>query len=123
MTNKLTVLLLIAQFFLGLVESAAGDMFGSGANTFDIEFVPIGNPGNPADTTGDPNPAGSVAYSYRIGKFEISEQMIDKANTVGGLGITQGHPRPRQAGHFGELERGGPVRQLAQHEHRQPAGL
>ena len=30
--------------------------FGSGANTFNIEFVPIGNPGNPADTTGNPNP-------------------------------------------------------------------
>ena len=29
------------------------------------------------------------AYTYRIGKFEISEQMIDKANALGGLGITK----------------------------------
>jgi len=30
-----------------------------------------------------------VPYSYRIGKYEISEQMIDKANALGGLGITK----------------------------------
>ncbi|NDB96396.1 MAG: DUF5011 domain-containing protein, partial [Verrucomicrobia bacterium] len=34
--------------------------FGSGTNQFSIDFVTIGNPGNPADTTGNPNPAGSV---------------------------------------------------------------
>jgi hypothetical protein len=71
------------------VDRACADTFGSGANTFDIEFVGIGNPGNTADTTGNPNPAGSVPYSYRMGKFEISEQMIDKANALGGLGITK----------------------------------
>ena len=65
------------------------DTFGSGANSFDIEFVTIGQPGNPADTTGDPNPAGAVPYEYRIGKYEISEQMIDKANALGALGITK----------------------------------
>jgi hypothetical protein len=35
---------------------------------------PTGQLPNPADTTGSPNPAGSVPYSYRIGKHEISEQ-------------------------------------------------
>ena len=65
------------------------DTFGSSANRFDIEFVTIGDPGNPADTTGNPNPAGSVSYAYRIGKYEISEQMIDNANSLGGLGITK----------------------------------
>jgi formylglycine-generating enzyme required for sulfatase activity len=61
--------------------------FGSGVNSFSMEFVPIDNPGNPADTTGVPNPAGSVDYSYKMGKFEISEEMINKANLLGGLGI------------------------------------
>lgn len=73
------------------------DTFASGANTFNIDFVTIGNPGNAADTTGDPKPAGSVAYAYRIGKFEISEQMIDTANTLGGLNIskdTRGADKP-----------------------------
>jgi formylglycine-generating enzyme required for sulfatase activity len=68
---------------------ARGDTFGNGVNTFTIEFVTIGNAGNAADTTGTPNPAGSVAYIFRMGQFEISEQMINKANAEGALGITK----------------------------------
>ncbi len=68
-------------------SSAHADTFGSGVNSFEIEFVPIGSPGNPPDDF--PNPAGAVPYIYRIGKYEISEQMIDKANALGGLGITK----------------------------------
>ncbi len=67
---------------------SSADVFGSGANSFSIEFVTIGNPGNPPDTTGSPSPAGSVPYAYRIGKYEISRDMIEKANAEGGLGIT-----------------------------------
>ena len=63
-----------APSFAGVVT------FGSGANQFSMEFVTIGNPGNAADTTGDPNPAGAVAYEYGIGKFEVSEDMITKYN-------------------------------------------
>ena len=81
--------ILAAVVGISFADRAAADTFGSGANTFNIEFVTIGNPGNAADTTGSPNPAGSVPYTYRMGKFEISEQMIDKANAVGGLGITK----------------------------------
>ena len=69
-------------------NAAYSDTFGSLSNTFDIEFVTIGNPGNVADTMGAPNPAGKVDYVYRIGKYEISEDMINKANAEGGLGIT-----------------------------------
>lgn len=58
---------------------ARADTFGSGARAFQIEFVSIGSPGNVADVTGTPNPAGRVAYPYRIAKFEISEAIIDKA--------------------------------------------
>jgi formylglycine-generating enzyme required for sulfatase activity len=53
-----------------------------------MEFVTIGNPNNAADTTGSPNPAGSVAYIYNIGKYEVSRDMITKANSAGSLGIT-----------------------------------
>jgi len=62
--------------------------FGSGANAFTMDFVTIGNPGNVADTTGSPNPAGSVAYIYNIGKYEVSRDQIAKANLAGSLGIT-----------------------------------
>lgn len=76
--------------------------FGSGANQFQMTFVPIGNPGNPPDTTGNPNPAGSVAYLYAMGKYEVSREIIDKANAAAGLGIllnsmtfVSGGPRPK----------------------------
>lgn len=71
----------------GLGPRATADAFGSGANSFEIEFVTIGSPGNPPDA--NPNPAGAVPYTYRIGKFEVSERMVDAANALGGLGITQ----------------------------------
>jgi formylglycine-generating enzyme len=82
-------LVLSSLLVAALSNCALADTFGSGANTFNIDFVTIGNPGNAADTTGNPNPAGKVLYAFRVGKFEISEQMIDKANTLGGLGITK----------------------------------
>ncbi|MDC0936620.1 SUMF1/EgtB/PvdO family nonheme iron enzyme, partial [Pirellulales bacterium] len=75
---------------------ADADIFGSGANQFQIEFVPIGDPGNLADTTGDPNPAGAVDYIYRMGKYEISEQMIDKANAAGGMDLPHANLGPNQ---------------------------
>ena len=62
--------------------------FGSGANAFSIDFVQIGNPGNAPDTTGNPNPAGSVEYIYNMGKYEISRGQIEKANLAAVLGIT-----------------------------------
>ncbi len=71
-------------------QARAGVMtFGSGGNTFNMEFVAIGNAGNADDTTGAPNPAGSVAYAYNMGKYEVSEDMITKFNASQTLQITQ----------------------------------
>jgi hypothetical protein len=87
---KRNLLLVLGGLCLAVFQSALNaraDTFGSGANSFEIDFVSIGNPGNPPDA--NPNPAGAVPYSYRIGKYEVSEQMIDKANALGGLGITK----------------------------------
>lgn len=69
------------------VSVANADTFGV-LSPFDIQFVTIGNPSNADDTTGNPNPAGKVDYSYRIGQFEISEAMINSANSNAGLGLT-----------------------------------
>jgi len=69
-------------------QAAIIESFGSGGNQFNMTFVPIGNPGNAPDTTGTPNPAGSVGYNYNMGKYEVSRDMINKANAVGNLGIT-----------------------------------
>jgi hypothetical protein len=65
------------------------DTFGSGANQFSIDFVTIGNPGNAGFPLGAPvHLIGKLDYLYRIGKYEISEDMINRANAAGGLGIT-----------------------------------
>lgn len=62
--------------------------FGPTGNQFTMDFVTIGNPGNAADTTGDPNPAGSVGYTYQMGKFEVSRDMITKFNASQALQIS-----------------------------------
>lgn len=64
------------------------DTFGVGDSQFALGFVTVGNAGNPADTSGQPNPVGSVPYVYRMGAYEVSRDVITKANAAGGLGLT-----------------------------------
>ena len=53
--------------------------FVSAAQAVDIETVHVGNPGNAADSTG----YGAVAYSYRMGTFEVtSTQYTEFLNAV-----------------------------------------
>jgi len=49
-----------------------------------MDFVQIGNAGNAADTTG----YGAVATTFWMGKYEVSRDMIEKANSEGNLGTT-----------------------------------
>ena len=83
--------------------------FGSGDNQFNMEFVTIGSFGNAADTTGDPNPAGAVGYTYGIGKFEVKEDMIEKYNALNpGLQIskdTRGLNKPATSVSWNEAAR------------------
>ncbi|MCH2113944.1 MAG: SUMF1/EgtB/PvdO family nonheme iron enzyme [Pirellulales bacterium] len=81
--------LVVALLLSTYADRAAADMFGNGGNIFDIEFVDIGNAGNAPDASNAANPdlPGAVAYNYRIAKYEVSEDMIGKANYAGGLGI------------------------------------
>lgn len=83
-----TSLLLAAAAAVMLRAHASSDHFGAGDDAFTIEFVPIGSPGNPADATSRLKSAGSVSYEYRMGKYEVSREMIEQANRGGGLGIT-----------------------------------
>jgi formylglycine-generating enzyme required for sulfatase activity len=68
------------------------DIFGTGGNQFEIVFVPVGNPGNAADTS--PAGWGAVPYRYRVGAYEVSRDMITRANNAGGLGITMANLTP-----------------------------
>ena len=86
--RKLLLLSLLALVYQSASAQLVTESFGSGANAFTMDFVTIGNPNNAPDTTGIPNPAGSVAYIYNLGKYEVSRDMIDKANAAGSLGIT-----------------------------------
>jgi hypothetical protein len=87
--NKIIQLTLsLAALAVSAQAQTITQTFGSGANQFQMDFVTIGNPGNAADTSGSPNPAGSVSYIYNIGKYEVSRDMITKANAAGSLGIT-----------------------------------
>jgi hypothetical protein len=91
MFSKMKLILTLTLLALGYQTASAQSLletFGSDANQFSMEFVTIGNPNNAADTTGSPNPVGSVAYVYNIGKYEVSRDMVTKANAAGSLGIT-----------------------------------
>jgi len=52
----------------------------------DIDFVTIGNPGNPGDTRAEANPsgAGAVGYEYQIGKYEVTNGQWDAFVSVAG---------------------------------------
>ncbi|MBM3967277.1 MAG: hypothetical protein FJ308_19770, partial [Planctomycetes bacterium] len=83
--NCLRLVLALLGFGMSAIPVYAGSVtFGTSGNQFTMDFVTIGNPGNAADTTGNPRPAGSVGYTYQIGKFEVSERMIEAYNNAYG---------------------------------------
>ncbi|TWT76077.1 Formylglycine-generating sulfatase enzyme [Posidoniimonas polymericola] len=84
----LLTLILVGLLFVDLLPGASpahADWFGSGEHRFEIPFVTIGAPGNPADTTGAPNPAGRVDYVYQICKYEVPEEAVRSANALSEL--------------------------------------
>ena len=87
--KQLLLSLFSLAFLSGLVSAQTiTQNFGTGANAFTMDFVTIGNPGNPADHTPSPRVIGSVDYVYNLGKYEVSRDMVTKASTAGSLGIT-----------------------------------
>lgn len=77
------VLKLLAILSL-LATPAFADIFGSGANTFTMNFVTIGNAENANDDTG----YGDVGYDYRMGVNEVSRGMIDTYNSLSSPDLT-----------------------------------
>jgi len=63
----------VASAAVVLATVARADVIVHGGTEINMDLVVVAAPGgvaNPADTTGDPNPCGSVGYDYRIGKYE-----------------------------------------------------
>ena len=89
MTYKIRPPLFVLCLFLGLALSAKSETVSLGAEgqSFDLEFVTIGDPRNPPDTLLGLE-RGRVDHAYRIAKFEISREMFDVANTLGELELT-----------------------------------
>ena len=81
----LTVAVLL--FTVTSCNVAIADNFGNGDDEFEIEFVTIGAPSNIGDVDFF-NGTGSLDYVFRIGKFEISREMVEQANSAAALGIT-----------------------------------
>jgi len=77
-TTTLGAVFLAAAVFV-VQPTAQADTFGSGGNTFTLDFVTVGNTNNAADTTG----YGSVTYNYRMGKYEVSQANIENAAASG----------------------------------------
>ena len=89
--NLVSLAFTIVCFALAGSSPLYGDIvtFGSGANQFGMTFVEIGSPNNPDDTTGNPGTAGKVEYTFQMGKYEVSEDMITKFNASQSFEITK----------------------------------
>lgn len=67
------------------------------------ETVPVGNPGNKADSTG----YGAAAYEYRIGKYEVTNaEFREFLNAVAKANTLKLYDR-RMAGEYGGITRSG----------------
>jgi len=83
--NRPRILLAMLAFSIAAValapSGASADEFGSGTNALTMDFVSIGDVGNaPDQSAGRPQGSGAVAYQYRMGTYEVSRTMVEKAN-------------------------------------------
>lgn len=79
---KRTILVVV----VGVLLAAANVASATIVQGIDIDFVTIGNPGNPGDTRPEANPygCGSVDYTYQIGKYEVTNaQWYDFVTAAG----------------------------------------
>ncbi|NBV47181.1 MAG: PEP-CTERM sorting domain-containing protein [Planctomycetia bacterium] len=80
-------------------------MSATAAHAVTIDWVTVGDPGNAADTTGDPNPAGAVADEFRIMKYEwTNSQYVEFLNAVDPDGL---NPQDIYSASMGSNARGG----------------
>ena len=86
---------ILAACILALsATSLHADTFGTGPNTFTIDFVNIGNAGNANDAGAGgglySSPYGGVPYAYGMGTFEILQDQSTKATASGLANVTAG---------------------------------
>ncbi len=73
----------VSRSLVALLLATCSVIGGTAHAQVTIDWVTVGDPGNTADTTGDPNPAGAVADSFQIMKYEFTnQQYTDFLNSV-----------------------------------------
>jgi formylglycine-generating enzyme required for sulfatase activity len=77
---------------VGVLLSVANVASATIIRGINIDFVTIGNPGNPGDTRAEANPygCGAVGYEYQIGKYEVTNAQWDAF--VSAAGAPTGNP-------------------------------
>jgi len=77
----------LPRVFFSIAAAALLGSLAAPARAVTIDMVTVGDPGNTADTTGQPNPAGAVADSFQIMKYEFTnQQYTDFLNSVDASG-------------------------------------
>lgn len=78
---------LLAAVLVSGAATAKANVFNMGPGLTKLATVPVGDPGNVADTTAhsnNPGGQGAVAYAYNIGKYEVTAgQYTEFLNAVG----------------------------------------
>jgi len=111
---KVRLLATVTVLALGMMATgtAHADMFGSGENTFTLDFVTVGNPGNAAQSAANRSHSetggdgyGAVPHEYRMSTYAISQNDITTATAAGLLNVTAGaHTGDRPAANISWYE-------------------
>jgi formylglycine-generating enzyme required for sulfatase activity len=81
MKSAKTILATVAAWLLLAATVASADVFTMPSGQKSMEFVTVGNPGNPADKTG----LGAVGYTYQMGTYDVTaSQYVQFLNAVAG---------------------------------------
>ncbi len=86
------IICLAVVCLMGVANFASADMFGTGDNAFNIDFVPISGSTNPTRgiAAGDYFTFTGVANDYRMGTYEVSNDQWTKFKAA--YGVVTGSP-------------------------------
>ena len=81
-------LCLIVNSIYGQIATQTTETFSHGSQSFQMQFVKVGDAGNLGKNLGLSRNIGSVNYEYWVGKIEVDAFQIGVGNSSGSVGIT-----------------------------------